>query len=269
MKKQLLLFFWLFAAVAAFSQPVLYLGSVNGWQGGTVALDVGLSAGAAHYAGFNATLQLPAGFQFLRVLNGPLLSGGGFIIAQQPSVVQGTNQLSILAYSGTNTFTGNGVLLSILLQISNTAPLGVQPVLFMQNNTNSSLNAHALSSQNGQVSVQHSVSPGAVQVFNRNAYSGSNGFSDLQAIAFGINPLDPTSKPAPQIIFGPNGPLIVFPTSADRAFQYRVIYSDQLALPLNAWNVLYDNINGTGGFVTNSLNLTNQEFFQVIVEVAQ
>jgi len=149
MKKQLLLFFWLSVPLAAFSQPALYLGSVNGWQGGTVALDVGLSGGNAPYAGFNATLQLPAGFQFLGVLNGPLLSGRGFIVAQQPSVVQGTNQLSILAYSGTNTFTGNGVLLSILLQISNTAPLGVQPVLFMQNNTNSSLNAHALSSQNG------------------------------------------------------------------------------------------------------------------------
>jgi hypothetical protein len=144
-------------------QPVLSLSSASGSPGGTVAMDLQLAGALEPYGGFNATVELPPGFQFLGLLTNGLLSGAGFIIDQQNSVSPGTNELSILAYSPSNSFTGPGVLLSILLQIATTAPLGSSPVVFKQN-TNSILSPHALSSIGGTSSVPHTVSDGMVQV---------------------------------------------------------------------------------------------------------
>ena len=261
--------FFCAARVAVLAQPVLSLGSAVAWQGGSAALDVRLAGGASPYAGFNATIILPQGFQVSGVANGSLLPPGGFAVDEQVSTPSGANLLSVVAYSPTNTFTGSGTLLSLLLKIPSGAPLGNNIISFKED-TNALVSPHALSSFDGSQSVAHTTVSGNVEVFSPTADTDGDGYSDQMEICFGTNPRDASSKPRPSLIRGTNGLAFAFPTSSNPAFTYRVVYSDNLFLPLNSWTVLTDNIPGNGATITitNISATAQQRFYRVAATLA-
>lgn len=100
--------FALICGRAAFAEPSLSLGTVAMMPGGTGTLPLSLSGGTDPFAGSNAKIILPAKVHCEGVTAGPALSDT-FTVDHR--MVTGTQDVvTILAYSGTNTFTGGEVL---------------------------------------------------------------------------------------------------------------------------------------------------------------
>jgi len=168
--------------------PILGVSQVSCAPGQTAVLELRITGGTASYGGASATLVFPAGITPTQIAAGALLSGGDaevyWQLRNQPS---GVTCLSLAAGAGSNAFSGvNGTLLSIQVATAPSLAPGSYPITFAEpSNPPGTFARHAIASANGQVSVPHTVAPGALLVASGNPQdSNQNGIPDEWEIRF-------------------------------------------------------------------------------------
>ena len=253
--------------IRTLAQPVLSVGSATIWPGGIAALPVGLLGGTNTFGGFNATVTLPAGFQVAGILPGNLFATNQFIV--DSSAGPGPNDFSVLAYSTTNTISGSGTLVSLVIRAGAGVPPGVASVGFRDDSA-SFVRFHALLSVDGSVSLAHTTTAGQLNVISTSSDSNHSGVPDVVKLAFGIDPANTSLTPSVSLLLTPSGFSLVFPTSGFPWYRYRVVRSGTLSGPVSSWTVFADNISGTGQPVAVAISqAAAQGFFAVIAEVTQ
>lgn len=155
------------------AEPVLGLDRVTAGTNETVQLPLRLTGGTGTYAGFNASVRLPAVVGVAGVAAGALLPAGAWLhYGVEPS---GTSNTVRLAVSSTNGFGGAGELLRFVLTVPPGAPAGDFPVVFAEGDPAPKVNArHALSTAVA-VSVAHSTSNGLLRIRHAVTPGDSNG----------------------------------------------------------------------------------------------
>jgi uncharacterized membrane protein len=159
----------LFVAVAmkGYAKPTLSLSSATGKAGGNTSLELSISGDSGTFAGVNARIILPEGVSVTNVSRGSGLSSD----FTTNYAVSEDNEVTVIAYSASKTFSGNiGTLLTLNLQISKTATKGNYEVKFATSNTDSLINSrHAISNKDGSTSVSHSTSDGTLTIESSSA----------------------------------------------------------------------------------------------------
>lgn len=161
---KIIVFVMLFVAVAVkgYAKPTLSLSSATGEIGGTTTLDISISGDTGTYAGMNARIILPEGVSVTEVTAGDGLPGN----FTTEYAVSSNNEVSVIAYSSSKTFSGNsGELLSLKLKIAQTAATGTHEVKFASSDTNNLINSkHAVSNTDGSTSVAHATRDGTITI---------------------------------------------------------------------------------------------------------
>ena len=106
------------------SETSLVLDKISARQGETVTFKLMLSKGQIPCKGVAAGIAFPPGVTVKKVAAGGLLSNGFVIDSYLPSA----NIIRVVADSNTDTFSGDGVLFLITVEISANAPVGTFPV---------------------------------------------------------------------------------------------------------------------------------------------
>ncbi len=136
--------------------PRLELDAVTAPLGASVSMSLSLAAGDQSYAGFAATIYLPAGVTFSGATVGDLNTG--FTVDAEPFDDATGRGVRLLAFSDTALITGSdGRLLSIDLGVAADAGTGTYPVAF-------DADEHALSNADGTESVAHGVANGSITI---------------------------------------------------------------------------------------------------------
>lgn len=176
----------LLALGAAHAQAVLSLQAATGLKGAPTSLTLNI-ANAPVSGGFNAHIVLPAGISVLGVSPGTLLTtAGGFTVSYG---VNGQN-LKILAYSGTTTFSASGQLAVLNLQVAGNASTGYFPVDFALTNANLLVNSrHALSNNDGSVSLPHTTAGQNFLVYSSTSDFDADTLPDRWEVEKGLSPL--------------------------------------------------------------------------------
>ena len=190
---------------SATAEPLLTLGTTNAISGGAASLDMSISGATDSYGGVNARIVLPDGVNVTNVSSGTGLSSGNFTIDHDTSTTNGRNEVSVIAYSTTSTFTGNsGTLLTFALEISDSAQSGEVKFLEEGDEPNPLIRSrHAISNPDGSVSVAHSTSNGFITIHSSGGIDtdgdgipdsddtddDNDGMPDVWEKQFGLDPL--------------------------------------------------------------------------------
>ncbi len=176
----------LLALTSAHAQAVLSLQAATGLKGAPTSLTLNI-ANAPVSGGFNAHIVLPAGISVLGVNPGTLLTtAGGFTVSYD---VNGQN-LKVLAYSGTTTFSASGQLVVLNLQVAGNASTGYFPVDFALTNANLLVNSrHALSNNDGSVSLPHTTTGQNFLVYSSTSDFDADTLPDRWELANNLDPL--------------------------------------------------------------------------------
>lgn len=163
----------------------LDLAAAHGLQG--TVIEAGLNVVTdAELAGFNAEIILPAGVSVNSVLMGDLLAppeNYGFSFA-----VNGQN-LRVVVYSGSNTFTGSGEILKLLLLLD-AQLLGLKELAFPETNPDPLVNSqHAVSNADGSESLPHDFSNQSFLVYSESSDYDGDQMPDAWEIEFGLDPV--------------------------------------------------------------------------------
>ena len=201
----LLLFVMSMTTLYATAEPLLTLNTTNGIQGGTASLDMSISGDTDSYAGINARIVLPDGVSVTNVSAGAGLSAGSFTIDHAALSANGRNEVSVVAYSASSTFSGDsGVLLTFALAVANNAESGDVKFLEEGEEPNPLIRSrHAISNNDGSASVAHSTNNGFITIDLSGDIDTDNdgipdsddpdddndGMPDSYEIRFGLNPL--------------------------------------------------------------------------------
>lgn len=130
--------------------------------GSTTSLPLNLSNGTEPYAGANAKIILPEGITITGISKGSALSNS-FITDWKTFSEKSDKGIILIAYSGSDTFSANGELLTLNIQADNNASVGEYPVNFATTNSNPQINSkYALSSAGGERSIIPSVFSGTI-----------------------------------------------------------------------------------------------------------
>jgi len=169
MKRLFILPLVLFLFVMAISAQAaeLTLGTANILQNGTAALNIGISGGTEPYAGINARILLPKSISVTGLSRGALLASGSFTSDYQTSSDSANTVVTVIACSGTGTFTASspGVLLTLNLKADSASTAGAYTVQFANTNANVLINSrYALSKADGSASLIPSVKTGTITV---------------------------------------------------------------------------------------------------------
>ncbi len=188
------------------AQPVLSLNSTTIKAGDTGSLELSISGDdAGTYAGVNARILLPAGVSVTEVSGGGGLPSENFTVDHATSSTNGTNEVTVIAYSRSSTFKGDRrVLLSVNLQVAANVAQGTYDAKFAASNSNLLINSrHALSNSDGSTSVAHSIQSGSLIVSSSGGIDtdgdgipdsidpddDNDGMDDKFEEKFGLNPL--------------------------------------------------------------------------------
>lgn len=144
-----------FPAIAA---PELSLDSAEVLQGQTAVLNLSISGGTEAYAGVNAKIHLPQGVTVSSVSKGAVLASG-FTADWYAS----GSDVSMIAYSTSNTFSSGGVLFTLNLHADYNTAVGDKEVTFVSD-TSSLSNPNALSNSDGSKSILPTVKNGTLTV---------------------------------------------------------------------------------------------------------
>ncbi len=138
--------------------PELSLSSAILAPGGTGTLDLTLSGGTEPYAGVNTKILLPQGITVEGLSKGALLSSG-FVTDYHNFSDDDGDGVSLIAYSGTSTFTAStsGVMLTLSLRAPTTAQAGNFDASFISSKS-------ALSNADGTAFTTPSVSSGSITI---------------------------------------------------------------------------------------------------------
>jgi len=148
---------------SAFAKPQLKLDSIVTQPGSNSNLTLSLQAGDGPYTGFNAKITMPEGITITGLSAGDLLDSS-FHIEYHTSAEADTNYVNILAYSETSAFTNSGSLLNLSLSVSTETLPGDHAISFATVDIGVPNAAHALSSADGSISVDHSIRNGTITV---------------------------------------------------------------------------------------------------------
>lgn len=148
-------------AATAAAVPRLELDTVTGAPGQLVEIPLRLTGAAAAYAGFNATIHLPAGVQYESITRGTALPPGDFFLAAYPLTSASLNRVTALGYSGTQTFSADGILCWLRVRIGTGVQPGSYPLILDAPDDSTILRrSHALASTDGDQSISHTVEDG-------------------------------------------------------------------------------------------------------------
>ncbi|RLC02253.1 MAG: hypothetical protein DRI57_30265 [Deltaproteobacteria bacterium] len=159
--------------------PELSLSSATMEPGGTASLNLTLAGGTEAYAGVNAKILLPQGVSLTGISRGELLSSGSFTIDYQTSPDGMNNGATIIAYSGTDTFSASdGVLLILNLQAADDTAPGDHQIDFATTDTGLVNSKYALSNADGSVSVSPAPRAGSIIIESESKDIDSDGLPD-------------------------------------------------------------------------------------------
>jgi hypothetical protein len=135
----------------SFAAPQFTLGSVTLPPGGTGVLPLSVSGGTEAFAGLNARIVLPPDVYCEGLSQGSALSGSFVVDHRKTPGAQET--ITVLAYSGTDTFS-NGEVLIFALRADNNAEPGTYAVVFSDAKAEVTVNSKwALSNATGSNSI--------------------------------------------------------------------------------------------------------------------
>ncbi|MFH2124140.1 MAG: cohesin domain-containing protein [Pseudomonadota bacterium] len=166
MKKYLLLTSLLLSAMGHTAQaaPTLSISSSTALPDSDITLQLSITDVDAAYGGFNARLEYPACMSVTSVVAGSLLTDSFVIdsIGTDEGIIK---NLSLIAYSGVDTFATDGELLSLTFHVGADCSAGQYVVNFATVDAEPLVNnKHALSNQDGSVSISHQVSNGGIVI---------------------------------------------------------------------------------------------------------
>ncbi|MCI5195295.1 MAG: hypothetical protein D3919_03525 [Candidatus Electrothrix sp. AW5] len=165
--------------------PTLSLSSSSAEPGSSTTLQLSISGVETSYSGFNAELKYPACMSVSSVEAGTLLDSSFLMDSVETTGTEG-NTLSFLAYSGTGSFSADGVLLSLIFEVGADCPTGQHTVSFASVNPEPLVNSrHALANQDGSVSVSHQVSNGSIVLATDNDTDQDGMEDDWERFYFG------------------------------------------------------------------------------------
>jgi hypothetical protein len=158
--------------------PTLSLSSSSAEPGSSTTLQLSISGVETSYSGFNAELKYPTCMSVSSVEAGTLLDSSFLMDSVETARIEG-NTLSFLAYSGTGSFSADGVLLSLIFEVGADCSTGQHTVSFASVNPEPLVNSrHALANQDGSVSVSHQVSNGNIVLTATNNDTDQDGMDD-------------------------------------------------------------------------------------------
>lgn len=128
----------------------LFLERRTATPGETVTFNCMLAHGVIPCAGLRAGIQFPEGVTVRNVSGGGLLAGGFTIDFHAVTEYR----ITVVAYSGSSTFSGDGVLLTMTITIAPDMPPGKYPVMFLTSE---------LSDRDG-IGVAHTRSDGLIEI---------------------------------------------------------------------------------------------------------
>ncbi len=112
-------------SLSAYAVPQLKIGVAAETLNDSARLNFGIDNNSASYAGVNAKIELPANVSVKSVSKGNLLASSFFTSHHSPA----DNIITVIAYSGTSAFSGNGTLFTVEVDTS-AASDGTHPVEF-------------------------------------------------------------------------------------------------------------------------------------------
>lgn len=163
----------------------LDLAATHGLQGTVIEAGLNVVTDTA-LAGFNAEIILPAGVSVDSVLLGDLLvPPENYELA---FAINGQN-LRVVAWSSTDTFTGSGEILKLHLRLD-AELLGLKVLAFAETNPDPLINSqHAVSNADGSDSLPHDFSNASFLVFSELSDYDNDGMPDEWEVEFGLDPL--------------------------------------------------------------------------------
>lgn len=145
-------------SVSADAVPQLKIGVAAENMNDSARLNFGIANNSDAYAGVNAKIRLPANVRVKSVSAGNLLSSSFFTSHHSPA----DNIVTVIAYSGTSAFSGNGILFTLELDTSSasdgthSAEFGQSSDTFVNSKcalSDSSGNSVTLTLQNGYLAI--------------------------------------------------------------------------------------------------------------------
>ncbi len=180
MKIQILLTSMLLIAISHTAQaaPTLSMGTSTTVADSNSILQLSIADTDMAYGGFNARLEYPSCMAVTNVAAGSLL-GDSFVIDSVAATDGATTNLALIAYSGTETFSTDGDLLSLTFQVGADCATGQHIVSFATVNAEPLVNTkHAISNQDGTVSVSHLVTNGGITIMETDNDTDNDGMND-------------------------------------------------------------------------------------------
>ena len=157
--------FLLSAKIFSATNPALVIDFVEGTPGETVAVGLRLTEAVPSSAGFNAAVYFPSNVTFSGVVKGSLLASSSFSVQALPLSDSAANVVTLLGYSESQTFSGTGMLCSIMVKVDSGAMPGVYPIILDAPDRSPLVRScHALSSSDGSSSLAHSAADGRLTV---------------------------------------------------------------------------------------------------------
>ena len=134
-------------------------------SGGTALLNLSLAGGIEPYAGLNAKILFPKGITLTGISQGERLASGNFVLDYRTFSDDENEYATLIAYSASDTFETEGVLLILSLRISEEVSPGTYPINFADTNPNPLVNSkYALSNADGTASLTPAVSAGSITI---------------------------------------------------------------------------------------------------------
>ncbi len=187
----------------AYAVPELKFGIAGEKADGTALLDLSVRNGSGTYAGFNAKILLPKGITVSGISKGELLSSGSFVADFRPFSDASHDGAVLIAYSGTDTFGGNGVLMKLSLRIADSLAPGTADALFATVNEGTVNSRYALADVSS-TSLTLTPAPGYIAVGHEDA--DADGIPDTwERIITDQNPSMDINTFAPQTDFDNDG----------------------------------------------------------------
>lgn len=168
-------------ALAVQSAPTISLQSTYAETSQNVTLKVNFSGGTEAYGGINARIELPAGYDFVSLSKGDLLSSGSFTASAVNYNDSTGSGVAFLVYSSSSTFQSDGHLLDLVVTTPANAALGKKPLKFETDSPITSVNVqHAISDALGDKSLTLATSNANLYVISDSSDQNGNGIPDAQ-----------------------------------------------------------------------------------------
>lgn len=148
----------------AFAAPLIRLGSLSIAQGGWGELSLFVNNLSGPVSGINAQLKFPPHVNVVGVSPGSSL-GSSFTFDWEKISDASVNGVTLVAYSGSESFSQNTLILYIGLKVDDSCATGSYDIVFISKNINPTINArHAISNVDGSQSLVHQTLSGTLTV---------------------------------------------------------------------------------------------------------